>query len=87
MNGLTDGQMDGQTDERTENLPILQDSVQYRGRCPKKVIRKNESILGECIMVWGLGLTKMRGLVGECWMGGQWYPCLASYCLPVLVGL
>ena len=25
---------DGRTDERTENLPILQDFVPYRGRCP-----------------------------------------------------
>ena len=30
-----DGQTDKQTDERTENLPILQDFVPYRGRCPK----------------------------------------------------
>ena len=26
--------MDGQTDEQTENLPILQDFDPYRGRCP-----------------------------------------------------
>ena len=26
--------MDGWTDERTENLPILQDFVPYRGHCP-----------------------------------------------------
>ena len=26
----------GGTDERTENLPILQDFVPYRGRCPKR---------------------------------------------------
>ena len=26
--------MDGRTDVRTENLPILQDFVPYRGRCP-----------------------------------------------------
>ena len=39
--------MDGRTDGRTENLPILQDFVPYRGRCPasikitkKKTIRK-----------------------------------------------
>ena len=30
----TDGCMDGQMDGRTENLPILQDLVPYRGRCP-----------------------------------------------------
>ena len=27
---------DEQTDKRMENLPILQDFVPYRGRCPKK---------------------------------------------------
>ena len=27
-------QTDGRTDERTENLPILQDFVPYWGRCP-----------------------------------------------------
>ena len=31
----TDGQTDEQTDGQTENLPILQDFVPYRGRCPK----------------------------------------------------
>ena len=30
MDGRTDKRMDGQT----ENLPILQDFVPYRGRCP-----------------------------------------------------
>ena len=30
MDGWTDGRMDG----RTENLPILQDFVPYRSRCP-----------------------------------------------------
>ena len=30
MDGQTDGRMDG----RMENLPILQDFVPYRGRCP-----------------------------------------------------
>ena len=28
--------MDGWTDERTKILPILQDFVPYRGRCPKR---------------------------------------------------
>ena len=32
--GRTDGQTDGRMDVRTENLPILQDFVPYRGRCP-----------------------------------------------------
>ena len=31
-----DGWMDGRTDVRTENLPILQDFVPYQGHCPKK---------------------------------------------------
>ena len=35
MDGPTDGRMDGQTDGRREHLPILQDFVPYRGRCPK----------------------------------------------------
>ena len=30
------GWMDGRTDGRMENLPILQDFVPYRGRCPKR---------------------------------------------------
>ena len=30
-----DGRTDGRTNERTEFLPILQDFVPYRGRCPK----------------------------------------------------
>merc|ERR1711895_315254 len=29
-----DGRTGGQTDGRTENLPILQDFVPYQGRCP-----------------------------------------------------
>ena len=29
-----EGGTDGQTKKRTENLPILQDFVPYRGRCP-----------------------------------------------------
>ena len=32
--GGMDGQTDGQTDGWTENLPILQNFVPYRGRCP-----------------------------------------------------
>ena len=38
------------TNERTENLPILQDFVPYRGRCPKregKVGKKKEAIEGK----------------------------------------
>ena len=31
-----DGRMDRRTKEHSENLPILQDFVPYRGRCPKK---------------------------------------------------
>ena len=34
MDGWTDRWMDGHMDVRTENLPILQDFVPYRGRCP-----------------------------------------------------
>ena len=34
---------DGRTDERTEFLPILQDFVPYRGRCPKRKKEKDES--------------------------------------------
>ena len=32
--GPSRGGTDGRTNERTENLPILQDFVPYRGRCP-----------------------------------------------------
>ena len=35
-----DGWTDGRTDERTENLPVLQDFVPYRGRCPKRRRKK-----------------------------------------------
>ena len=35
-NEQTDKRTNGQTDKWTENLPILQDFVPYRGRCPKK---------------------------------------------------
>ena len=34
-------------DKRTENLPILQDFVPYRGRCPKKEKRKKKRKKGE----------------------------------------
>ena len=34
MDGRMDGWMDGQTNGRIENLPILQDFVPYWGRCP-----------------------------------------------------
>ena len=40
--GRPQGGTDGRTDERTEFLPILQDFVPYRGRCPKT--RKTEKI-------------------------------------------
>ena len=30
----SEAQLDGRTNEYTENLPILQDFVPYRGRCP-----------------------------------------------------
>ena len=30
------GRVNERTNERTENLPILQDFVPYRGRCPKR---------------------------------------------------
>ena len=36
LEGGTDGHTDGHTNGRTENLPILQDFVPYRGRCPKR---------------------------------------------------
>ena len=35
--------MEGRSDERTENLPILQDLIPYRGRCPASIrITKKE---------------------------------------------
>ena len=34
LEGGMDGRMDGRTYGRMENLPILQDFVPYRGRCP-----------------------------------------------------
>ena len=37
-NGQTNGRTNGLTDGRTENFPILQDFVPYRGRCPKSRI-------------------------------------------------
>ena len=36
-----DGQTDGRTDGWRENLPILQDFVPYRGRCPAQLQPKN----------------------------------------------
>ena len=36
--GGTYGQMDEQTNERTENLPILQDFVPYWGRAAQKAL-------------------------------------------------
>ena len=53
LGGGTDVRTYGRTDGRTENLPILQDFVPYRGRCPaiikiteKKTLRKNKAGLG-----------------------------------------
>ena len=48
--GGTDGRMNERTNERTENLPILQDFVPYRGRCPKT---SKKILMGH----WGM-LTK-----------------------------
>merc|ERR1712121_155661 len=39
LEGGTDGWTDERTNGRTENLPILQDFVPYRGRCPKTEFR------------------------------------------------
>ena len=38
------GQTDGRTNERTENLPILQDLVPYRGRCPASPMKTKEKV-------------------------------------------
>ena len=43
MDGWTDGRTVGWTDVRTENLPILQDFVPYRGRWPKMDSRSEDS--------------------------------------------
>ena len=40
--GWTDVRTDGRTDVRTEFLPILQDFLPCRGRCPKKGEEKME---------------------------------------------
>ena len=50
-----DGWTDGMTDERTENLPILQDFVPYRGRCPKRGL-KIRGLAWQIGKVWLLNL-------------------------------
>ena len=36
--------MDGRMNGRTENLPILQDFVPYRGRCPASPMKTMEKV-------------------------------------------
>ena len=36
--------MDGRTDERTENIPILLDFALYRGSCPASSIKTKEKV-------------------------------------------
>ena len=38
MDGWTEGRTDGRMNVPTENLPILQDFVPYRGRSPKRAL-------------------------------------------------
>ena len=38
------GGTDGRTNGRTENLPILQDFVPYRGRCPASPMKTKEKV-------------------------------------------
>ena len=40
----TNGRTDVQTNGRTENLPILQDFVPYRGRCPASPLKTKEKV-------------------------------------------
>ena len=39
--------MDGQTDVHRENLPILQDFVPYRGRCPASPYVNQENVISK----------------------------------------
>ena len=43
--GRTDVRTDGRTDGRTEFLPILQDFVPCRGRCPKTKVKRRRKLL------------------------------------------
>ena len=40
----TDGRTDGRMDGQTENLPLLQDFVPYRGRCPASPMKTKEKV-------------------------------------------
>ena len=44
LDGPEEGWMDGRTDVRTENLPILQDFVPYQGCCPASPMKTKEEV-------------------------------------------
>ena len=50
------GRTNGRTDERTENLPILQDFVPYRDRCPKRtqLNLNRQLLLWDVVLLWWL---------------------------------
>ena len=50
--GGTDGWMHGRTDGRTEFLPIPQDFVPCRGRCPKKLSLRYYSVMRQRWNAW-----------------------------------
>ena len=70
-----DGRTYGRTDGRTENLPILQDFVPYRGRCPAKAqLQPKNSIKqgkGTADHMMPLGKLPLAGLrASEAWLAG-----------------
>ena len=69
-NGRMDGRTNGQTNKRTENLPILQDFVPYWGRCPasqRKIYANKEK--------QGKGIADHLMLLGD-WF--KFYPIQAE---------
>ena len=67
------GRMDGPTDGQMENLPILQDFVPYRGRCPaaaqfqpKNCVKRGKGT-ADHMMPLGDWLGLCVAILGLCW--------------------
>ena len=78
---------DGRTDVRTENLPILQDFVPYRGHCPKKRVEfkgLNNKVMNSIHVVDGCNRVAAGGKGARVGVGG---PAPPNYLGPRGMGI
>ena len=75
MDGWTDRWMDGRTDGRMENLPILQDFVPYWGRCPATAQLQTKNYI-----------KRGKGTADHMMPLGDWFINFSLYRSPIVLG-